>query len=284
MRGPDVPAADLSGRFVILGIGDSVMMGLGVPEERTFLRAMERRLRVRRPDVACLNAGVSGVNLVGAIERCRRLDATEVRPRMVLHQIIPDDFLLYEEERKAANLPGLGLLKEAAKRWGYATYALVKETAERSRVRREFGASAETYDSYIATIYRDRTADLEASRSEILAFRDACRGRGVRLVYLLFPAWIGAETYPLAPYHRLWRTWLEENGIDCIDVAELLPEGNFASMRAGPADLVHPGADASERIGERLAVEIDRLLEADGRAPEGETGPAAPAETGRPPS
>ena len=62
-RGPEVSQRKPAGVFRILGLGDSFMLGVGVRDEDTYLRRLERLLnRSGRGKFEVLNFGVEGYN------------------------------------------------------------------------------------------------------------------------------------------------------------------------------------------------------------------------------
>lgn len=69
-RGPDRPAEKPAGGLRIVGIGDSVMFGWGVPEPETVLRRLETRLRAEFPGrhVDVINTAVPGYNTAMEVE------------------------------------------------------------------------------------------------------------------------------------------------------------------------------------------------------------------------
>ena len=55
--------------ITILGFGDSLMAGYGLPEDESFPNRLEAALRARGHDVAVVNAGVSGDTTAGGAAR-----------------------------------------------------------------------------------------------------------------------------------------------------------------------------------------------------------------------
>lgn len=71
-RGPEWATRKDEGTLRIVGIGDSIMWGWGVPIESTYLSDLERRLRSRGLPIQCLNLAVPGYNTEQEVAQFRR--------------------------------------------------------------------------------------------------------------------------------------------------------------------------------------------------------------------
>ncbi|HKX46104.1 MAG TPA: GDSL-type esterase/lipase family protein, partial [Planctomycetota bacterium] len=91
-RGPEWTRAKPPGTVRIVGLGDSVMMGYGVPIEESYLALLERQLAAARPGVRfeCLDLGVAGYNTVQEVEVLRQV-GLGLDPDLVLLGVVPND-------------------------------------------------------------------------------------------------------------------------------------------------------------------------------------------------
>lgn len=91
-REREVAVAKPPGTFRIVGLGDSMMFGWGVPVEMTYLRVLEALLQARGDPVRyeTLNFGVPGYNAVMEVETFRAV-ARWYQPDLVLVGYVPND-------------------------------------------------------------------------------------------------------------------------------------------------------------------------------------------------
>jgi lysophospholipase L1-like esterase len=86
MRGPDVSIQKPPGTFRILGVGDSVTFGYGVPEENTFLDVLQDKLNddsSGKLHYQVLNAGIPATGLDYYTHRVEEVGA-ELKPDLIL--------------------------------------------------------------------------------------------------------------------------------------------------------------------------------------------------------
>jgi lysophospholipase L1-like esterase len=107
-RERELARAKPSGTFRIVGLGDSVMFGWGVPAEATYLRVLEDLLQARGDGVRyeTLNFGVPGYNAVMEVETFRAV-ARSYEPDLVVIGYVPnDDQLPTFMKRSSLRFPG----------------------------------------------------------------------------------------------------------------------------------------------------------------------------------
>jgi lysophospholipase L1-like esterase len=75
---------------------------------------------------------------------------------------------------------------------------------------------------------------------------------GARTLVVIIPYLDDFASYKYAENHRILRKFLDEVGIPYLDLYDGLKNLDAASLRAQPADIVHPNADGHRRIAEIL--------------------------------
>ncbi len=87
-----------SGHFKIVGLGDSILFGVDVERERTYMSQIRRYApALGGREVVTVNLGVPGYNIRQSTERYRERGAA-VRPDVVIYHVWSDDLLEYAIE------------------------------------------------------------------------------------------------------------------------------------------------------------------------------------------
>jgi lysophospholipase L1-like esterase len=106
-RERELVRAKPSGTFRIVGLGDSVMFGWGVPAESTYLRVLEDLLQARGDVVRyeTLNFGVPGYNAVMEVETFRAVARSYEPDLVVIGYVANDDQLPNFLKRSTVRFP-----------------------------------------------------------------------------------------------------------------------------------------------------------------------------------
>jgi len=94
-RGPLIPQEKLARTIRIVGIGDSIMFGWGVPEGQCYLERLQRKLNTTRPAHRweTINTAVPGYNGVMEVE-CVKEKGLLFDPDIILVGYVGNDFAL----------------------------------------------------------------------------------------------------------------------------------------------------------------------------------------------
>ncbi|HEX5011396.1 MAG TPA: hypothetical protein VFY71_13460 [Planctomycetota bacterium] len=91
-RGPEIDVGEGPDTVTIVGLGDSILFGYGVPDGADCLSVLERRLRQRYPqkDWRCINTGVPDYNTVMEVATLRA-KGLRFGPDLVVLFLAPND-------------------------------------------------------------------------------------------------------------------------------------------------------------------------------------------------
>ncbi|MEW5694058.1 MAG: SGNH/GDSL hydrolase family protein [Candidatus Hydrogenedentota bacterium] len=248
LRGEEFKLDDLKDKYVIIGLGDSIMMGYNLSEKDTFLYQLGLLLNTFNEDrrFFTINQGVSGMNLTGSIQRFYDLNSDEFNPQMIIHQILIDDFILYKEEEKLQNKPLINHIKEFVKSNMYGIYFLLKYSMQKLNIYKTYGVSVSENESYYDKIFKVHTSDLEISQNEIINLKRYCDSKGYILIYVIFPVLESSKEYQYTSYHKIWDDFFEKNNILYIDLINHLSSDNLNEYKLTDEDKVHPNAFATQ--------------------------------------
>jgi lysophospholipase L1-like esterase len=275
------------GTVRILGVGDSVTFGYGVPLHDTYLKVLEARLQARAGGAAryeVVNAGVEECGLDAYLDAVRTL-APVLEPDLVLVGIVLNDIQRYDDELAAAprHLPPApgparrahGVLLRRSQLY------FASERAARSLLYRFHVLDiADLYGSPLRALTQEG-AGIERAWESSLRVLDGLvgltRARGLRLVLVVFPVEVQLDAAAIERYRRDYGVDVPGQALDGepqrrlaafaaardVAVIDLLPAFRAAGgadlyLRGGPIrfDPVHPS-----RRGHRVVAEaIDRAL------------------------
>jgi len=94
-RGPDIEPTEGLDTITIVGLGDSVMFGYGVPDGADYISMLERRLRQRHPQKSwrCINTAVPAYNTAMEVETLKT-KGLQFGPDLVILGLVPNDLVL----------------------------------------------------------------------------------------------------------------------------------------------------------------------------------------------
>ena len=248
LRGPEMEKPKPAGRRVLL-LGDSVVLGYGVPVEDTFAARLRVMLAARGADIDIVAAGVGSWNTRTEREWLRAR-GWALEPDVVVLVPVPNDVEpkttgrteVPHAELARARPPPAGMLQIAASRSWLLTSIM--------HVARKRSAAARTDDLH--------GGSSPAWRDQRLAFAGIaldCRRRHVPLIVFPFgppePAGDGRSSFRVA-----WSGALREEGIPEHDLpAEAFEPGHHVSL-TDP----HPDAAAHALIAAAMLPAIEKAL------------------------
>jgi lysophospholipase L1-like esterase len=108
-RGPEMDVAEAPGTVTIVGLGDSVMFGYGVADDRPYLALLERRLQQKYPQRQwrCVNTAVPAYSTVIEVETLRTR-ALPFGPDLVILGLVSNDLVLPPYMRRVDDVFDLG--------------------------------------------------------------------------------------------------------------------------------------------------------------------------------
>ena len=248
-RGREVAVAKPSGTFRIVGVGDSVTWGVGLRDEDTFLRVLERTLNDgsnHASSFEAINAGVAGYSTYQELQTLRR-DGLRLSPDVVLVGFVHNDFYPSEDpfhnvqalhqpqrqdvgEREYAPAPAgprLAMLDFAR-----AEAMLLRERWRRDRLRVPEYAGDVLAMEPSSEFEKGALAVMEEQFREFKRLADLHR---FRLTVLIFPIYPAAKSLSSSPFPQNWlRAFLASEGIDYIDLFDPLrrhPDDVFLDWR-----------------------------------------------------
>ncbi|MDJ0849938.1 MAG: SGNH/GDSL hydrolase family protein [Myxococcota bacterium] len=259
-RGPEVAVPKPPGVFRVLGIGDSVLFGQGVPDEQTLVRRLEAALRARwrTSEVEVINAGVPG-HAVQQYEVFLRSEGLGLEPDLVLVGFCKNDVVSAEQVAE---------MRVYAERFRPRGARVVRDRIRRASAWLHVGVGL--YDR-VASLWRPLPRGLayegggvtQASWAFTLdrleAMARLTRERDIPLLLAVFPKRVeieeGGIRVPIDPILALG----PRPGFHVAD----LHEAFLGSEQPLFLDPVHPTAAGNERAAEAVLAYLDasRLLD-----------------------
>ena len=234
--------------------GDSITFGYGVQLEQSYGKQLALALnqRFKNRKFESVNFGVSGLTTIGEVNRYFEKGFSYGSDYVVVEMLL-DDFIYPQHQEESVNMGMLGAIKEFTKVYLYAIYFRIKGILNRVELVKQYPAATDLV-GYIEQIYRDENAQLLATQNKLLELKNFTKARNQKLLVVLFPYLLDLPNdNPLKAIRNTWSEFFEKNGIEFIDLAELVPLGKFSSMRLEESDSVHPSAMASATIADLLA-------------------------------
>lgn len=246
-------AAASRGAFVVLGLGDSIMYGVRLSKEETYLEETRRLLAARTPrPVEVINLAVPGYNTLQEDAVYREIDG-RLAPDVVLLHYWSDDGRMYRAiGGYVVDFGDLSADGRLVARALPIAPALNDALLLHSRLFQLVTQAVVTYDR------RAVVADWSRVATPLAAINERVRKSGGRLVVLASPDLNGAAARPNGELPML-RELGSAQGFEVVDLATWLDGAPAPDVRF---DGCHFNADGHRRIAEHLAT---YLLAADRR-------------------
>lgn len=250
LRGPEVGRDKPAGTYRILGLGDSFLFGVGVRDEDTCLRRLEKALNAsatteRRYEV--LNAGVQGYNTRDEIVNLEHR-WLEFQPDLVLI-----GFYLNDAYADAAFLnmgQGQGVYLDQPE--GLARHCRLYDFLQhgyRARISRQkmYEHYALFYFSQPRQFFRQAQpgeVDWQVSAQALARAQQLSQERHFKLVLMLFPELIDLDaTYPFAAIHAVIHDACGQLQIPLLDLLATYRGHDATQLWVHPTDH-HPNEEA----------------------------------------
>lgn len=206
----------------LVGVGDSVMWGVGVNASDTFLAKLGQKLnQTGRWEV--INAGVLGYSTLQESIFLER-DILPLRPDVVIVNFCENDLLPGDDP--FGNMRRVYLRQVEAVRDDSARPPSAEERARLGRLA-EWCAAPRVKEAYDFA-----PADMQDYAWEVWVGRpmrrmaEAARAGGVRLVYVFIPSHHRLNWHE--PRNRRWKTLLSEAGAEWLDVSAIMSAPDLA--------------------------------------------------------
>lgn len=241
--------------FTVVGLGDSIMYGVGQPREQTYLETARRALASRTPRrVEILNLAVPGYNTLQE-DAVHQEIADRLRPDLVLVHYWSDDGRIYRVV--GGYVVDVGDMSADGR---LVVRALPLPPAVNDFLLVHSRLYQMLTQAVIALDRRATAADWSRVATPLAALQDRVRRAGGRLVVLASPELDGDVARPNSDLPAL-RRLADQHGFEVVDVSAWLAGSDAVSIRM---DGCHLNAAGHRLLGERLA---DYLLAHDLRRP-----------------
>lgn len=288
LRGEDFPVSKPAGEIRVLFVGDSITLGLGLPDEDTFVRRIEPLLANATGDrtVRTINAGCSGYTTWQETDYLEK-EGLELSPNLIVLNFCLNDVLdvLNTEGKLVRGRPWIleypplnhvsGLARMAAY---YSDRHRAKEIREQRLWTNEnvFGGPPHEHVSFEALFEHSLAPRIVSAWNRIFDdlsdFDKACKEADVPWVLLSLP--IRIKMPPDAGARRIiarLNGWAASKGVPHLDVTDAFVEwadGTKKPVETLFNDEVHPSPEGSRIISDELARFIisEELLKPAGNA------------------
>jgi lysophospholipase L1-like esterase len=219
----------------VVFLGDSLTLGWGVDEDKTFKTLLERdwnRDPAQKLPVEVLNFGTGNYN-------------TEQETHLFVEKGLkynPDRAVMFYFINDAEVTP------HRSKTWflGYSylfTYSW-------SGIRTLWGlvAHGKGYQNYYASLYTEANPGWPAERAAFRDLRDLCRDRGIQLQVVLLPELHQLNPYPFTREHQMVARTLADLGVSYLDLAPAFAGERHPERLWVSHDDAHPNAVAHQLI------------------------------------
>ncbi len=293
LRGPELSERRRPGVPRVACVGDSLVMGIGLPLESSLPWQLGESLRRRFPSVESVNAGVAGYNwrqeTILYRERVRRYRPHVTVVGFVLNDACPRSDWMWDDASagirpvryaefgpdvdnpRAPTAGRKGLLRRLAGRWFPLTLEFIKARLRRGARAPDMEGPYANGERATATWIRyfDSTQHPEgwqARRKDLLELCRAIRESGSKCVVLLYPTlaqvtgkW-GDSDLP----QRLAERLLAGEGIPCVNLLPVLKSAEGSPARYF-IDALHLSAEGNHLAADALRPVVARLLADRGR-------------------
>jgi len=270
-RGRDFTREKRSRLFRIAFLGDSLTFGEGVRDADTYPEQTAVFLDSSNPSLPwsfeSYNFGVGGYNTGQELVLLKEV-ASSFRPDMAvvgysLNDAEPQLFTFDPATRKVLRWQREDLLTEGAgagdlRPPGSILYSLrIPRVLWKAWAR--WNTSQETTAHY-RSLYEPPHPGWDAAMKALGEMKRYCDGEGLRFLVVIFPVLFRLdETYPFRAAHAAVTEFLDDAGIDHIDLLEILRDREDTSLWVHPTDQ-HPNEKVHRIAALELAARIGTML------------------------
>ena len=236
MRGREY-SADVRDEVVRIAVlGDSIALGWGVDEDRTFAAVLEDYLDssspvkgVRRFEV--LNFGIGNYN-IGDQYRLLIDRVFDFHPQVVLVSSFLND--AEPDDTGAGNF----LLRHSS--FAVWMWGRLGELLRRAGYRPDF-------EDYYRSLYEPASGGWQRVEDGVSRIAEACAERGVKVIAVMIPELNQTTDYPFADIHERFGAIYRSHGIPFLDLSDSVAGFDPSDFRVSRDD-AHPNAKAHERF------------------------------------
>jgi hypothetical protein len=243
MRGPEIEETKTSGTFRVLAIGDSFTFGIGVRDEDTFVRRLEKQLNAQNtPGVKyeVLNTGIEGYNtrdeIITLEHRWLKLQPDLVLITFYLNDAYADFTFLNRGEAQGVGAEKPKNLAQYSYVFDYAQHALhVRRESRRIKefYQRQFFSKADEFLDNPGATDVDWTHSKRALERAVALSKQ----HNFKLALVIFPELYSLnEQYPFKAIHRHVERTCKELGIPCYDLLQAFNGHRDKDLWVHPAD------------------------------------------------
>ncbi len=237
-RGPDISLRKPAGTYRVVVLGSSNTLGQGVDDEEGYVRRLEGWLTTKAEPgqrVEVVNLSASGYALT---QRLHRL-VNEVAA-------LDPDWIL--SDASALDL----VLEEMHLRWALGTGTPIPFESIRTALSQAGLSASDTPKQFGHKFHAVRLSLVDETYARIAA---QARSLGVPLTVVLLPRFDSEGHRRNA--NRLIRAAVEHNGLECLDLTDVLDGRPLESYQIGPWE-THPNARGHQALFEALRQQLDR--------------------------
>ena len=237
LRDREIPYERVPGKLRIAMVGDSLVVGWGVPFDETFSKRVERLYAQAGVDAEVINFGVGNYN---TIQEVQAFLATGQRYRP---DIIVLNYFVNDAEPLAPTHPPSALMRLCA--------SCVFIAGRIDGLKRQFFGQMD-YAQYYLSLYGDgQSKGWLDSKAAIARLADFAKANQIPLLIASLPELHDVAHYRFEPITDLVRQAAQENGAAFVDVLPYLRDQPSAKLWVTPPD-PHPNAFANELIARGL--------------------------------
>ncbi|MFO8057538.1 MAG: SGNH/GDSL hydrolase family protein [bacterium] len=240
-RGEDVSRSKPEGTTRIVIVGDSIVFGQGVDEEKTLSCLIEELLARKEPgrSFQVINAGVRGYNSHDYVVLLKE-KVLSLSPDLVILVITE----INDPERKPFRPESEKLERFKSSPW--RKVPILRELVAASYA----DEINRLFKEHVKSLYDPEGEEFRRFREDIRSVKEICDKSSVELLAVTFPM-LSEENMFETERARL-KTMLSEEGVSFIDPYPLLDRYPAGELVVGPRDF-HPNGKALEIVARALA-------------------------------
>jgi GDSL-like Lipase/Acylhydrolase family len=200
VRGPEFSQLPAEGVRRLLFLGDSLTLGWGVPEENTFSRIIEQKLK-KSMQVEVINAGHGNFNTEQEVEFYFSQGVNWGAKEVILFFFINDA----EVTQQISDFAFFGYSRFITLIWSF---------------QRQIHVEAEhlPFETYYKSLFRPENPGWSAAKSSLIQITDHCKKNNIAFKVVLLPELHNLKNYPFIEQHRLVTDFLTAQSVRFLDL------------------------------------------------------------------
>jgi lysophospholipase L1-like esterase len=232
------------GTLRILMLGDSLVVGWGVPNEQTFVKRVERLYRNNGVDAEVINAGVGNYNTIQEVEYFTT-EGYEYQPDIVVLNFFVNDAEPVPVDRP----PSL---------FGRLCYSCVFIAGRFDMLRREALGGKDWADYYLGLYDGGKAQGWFDAKAALHRLAERCRSHDIKLLVASLPDLHQLQPYRLQSITDLVHRAADEDQVAFADMLPYLRDQDPSTLWVTPPD-PHPNALADKLIAAGLFDALQEL-------------------------